>query len=147
MRGLLRRLWNTRHSAVTSLSPRRRRGERARERGNPMDTPLLSLAPSSLGGGEGDAHRGTYAACIPEIHQPREIGSSSATPEPRTGSWRAAAGHRAESNEGVPGSSFLFWFRPTRVRGHQLRQPSVISNRIHPASAPKTVSALERANV
>src|SRR5947209_14080720 len=54
---ILRRLWDTRHSAVNSLAPRRRSGERVRERGNPINTALLSLALSSLGGGEGNLRR------------------------------------------------------------------------------------------
>src|SRR5216117_2820750 len=50
---LLMGLWDTLHTAGNSLSPRRRSGERARERGNPIDTALLSPALSSLVGGEG----------------------------------------------------------------------------------------------
>jgi hypothetical protein len=55
---ILRSLWHTRHGAVNSLAPRRRSGERARERGNPTNTGLLSLALSSLIEGEGNVrHR------------------------------------------------------------------------------------------
>src|SRR5919108_6675093 len=51
IRALLSRLWDRRHRVVNSLSPRRRSGER----GNPINTALLSPALSSLRGGEGEA--------------------------------------------------------------------------------------------
>ena len=67
----LRRLPDTRHGAVNSLAPRRRSGERARERGNPINTALLSPALSSLRGGEGDARRAGKSS-IAQIHRLRQ---------------------------------------------------------------------------